>query len=296
MKKETLYEMVGYADDDLLQRSEQHLVRHIGKAARFGGRSVLPFAAAVAVFLVSAVTVVAVVLYTQRVEEVTEPLQQTIIMEEPDGNEKEIEWVHDGPGMVFSWEGASPETERFMPQFKREYTSEKLSSSSEKKGNADRAVIITGEGDPTQSWRRQELWDKGDGGIPLKIDVFYPLNNVKYVLAGECEIVFEEEWDSLLATGVHVKHPNGLWTNGIGYEEGQGGINEENHVLIFDTVNGYVIQVAGTMEMEEIERTARNLVIRISDQPFEWDPVMLEFYETSDPEKPSYGYINLGRG
>ncbi len=42
MKKETLYEMIGYADDDLLTRSEQHIVRRIGKAARFGGRRILP--------------------------------------------------------------------------------------------------------------------------------------------------------------------------------------------------------------------------------------------------------------
>lgn len=280
MKKETLYEMIGYADDDLLTRSEQHIVRRIGKAARFGGRRLLPWAAAAAVFFTSAITVVAVILYHQRVEEITGPLQQNVRVYSSAGTaEINQRWEHDGPGLLFSWEGFDTGTERYQPEFQVDYL-----------------PGIDTE-DDTKHWHSRIIRDKGNEDF-FRIEILYPTDQVRGILAGECEIVMEEQWGALQVTGVHVEHPAGVHTNGVGYDGGTGGVPEENHVFLFDTKNGYVIQLAGTQPMEEIIRTARSMKIRMTDKvfdPYEGMPEEMRRYEEENDEI-QYGYINLARG
>ncbi|MBR0090966.1 MAG: hypothetical protein IJP92_04645 [Lachnospiraceae bacterium] len=279
MKKETLYEMIGYADDDLLTRSEQHIVRRIGKAARFGGRRLLPWAAAAAVFFTSAITVAAVILYHQRVEEVTEPLRQRVIVPAEGDETERYDWEHDGPGLLFSWEGFDTGTERYQPEFQVGY------------------LPGIGTEDDTKHWHSRIIRDKRNEDL-FRIEILYPTDQVRGILAGECEIVMEEQWGALQVTGVHVEHPAGVHTNGVGYDGGTGGIPEENHVFLFDTKNGYVIQMAGTQPMEEIIRTARSMKIRMTDKvfdPYEGMSEEMRRYEEENDEI-QYGYINLARG
>ena len=302
MKKETLYEMIGYADDDLLTRSEQHIVRRIGKAARFGGRRILPWAAAAAVFFTSAITVAAVILYHQRVEEITEPLQQTVRVYSSAGTaEINQRWEHDGPGLLFSWEGFDTGTERYQPEFQVGYlpgigTEGTLTYEGYDMQQTQAVMAGNTEGD-TKHWHSRIIRDKGNEDL-FRIEVLYPTDQVRGILAGECEIVMEEQWGALQVTGVHVEHPAGVHTNGVGYDGGTGGVPEENHVFLFDTENGYVIQMAGTQPMEEIIRTARSMKIRMTDKvfdPYEGMSEEMRRYEEENDEI-QYGYINLARG
>ncbi|MBQ6904054.1 MAG: hypothetical protein IJQ26_05990, partial [Lachnospiraceae bacterium] len=152
------------------------------------------------------------------------------------------------------------------------------------------------EGD-TKHWHSRIIRDKGNEDL-FRIEVLYPTDQVRGILAGECEIVMEEQWGALQVTGVHVEHPAGVYSNGVGYDGGAGGLPEENHVFLFDTKNGYVIQLAGTQPMEEIIRTARSMKIRMTDKvfdPYEGMTEEMRRYEEENDEI-QYGYINLSRG
>ncbi|MBR5969255.1 MAG: hypothetical protein IK016_02795 [Lachnospiraceae bacterium] len=291
MKKETLYEMVGYADDDLLQRSEQHLVRHIGKAARFGGRRLFPIAAAAAVFLACTVTAVAVMLYTQRVEQITEPINETVEVVNENGIvEARFDWEHNGPGVVFTYEGINEDSVRYVTEFRAGYLPAKPTVSILKR-TIEQAVH-----DPEDGWyvileRDEQL----TGDIPYKITQWFPMAGSRVLLAGECEIVKEEEWGNLQVAEVHVRHEIDQYDNGIGYDGGSKGWPEENHILLFDRENGHVIQIAGTLPLEELEHIARELEIRLTDVIYDpyADDVPFGYMIMTGGD---CGYINLGRG
>ena len=59
----------------------------------------------------------------------------------------------------------------------------------------------------------------------------------------------------------------------------------ENYVILFDPENGYMITVAGTMEFDELEKIAKGLEIRVTD-----DPVSMSALEKGA------SMLNIGRG
>ena len=111
--------------------------------------------------------------------------------------------------------------------------------------------------------------DSAEGQIPYKIEVFYALPGYQLVMMYESEIVEESVWGEYEVTKL-VNH-NPYW-------------GDDNYVLLFSPEHGYMIRVGGCLDMETLERIARNLDVRITDEEVTYNPDY------------NIGIINVGRG
>ena len=105
--------------------------------------------------------------------------------------------------------------------------------------------------------------------IPWQINVLYARADSKLHLLGTVETEKEDVWDGLQVWEVTISR------------DGQ----KENYVILFDPENGYMITVAGALEFAELEKIAKGLEIRVTD-----NPVSMSILDKGT------SVINLGRG
>ncbi|MBR0091005.1 MAG: hypothetical protein IJP92_04840 [Lachnospiraceae bacterium] len=246
------------------------------------GRRLLPWAAAAVIFLAGCGTAIAVMLYSQRTQQITDtaPLQGTYTVHQLDGTEVErVEWNYEGPGLAFTWEGINEDSVRYIPEFRAGYLPDRPTVSPLKQ-------VWDEFYKPEKGWHiiqeRDEWWLNGE--IPYRISIFFPDSDVHYVLSGDCEIISEEQRGNLQVTRVRVETTDDrTWS-------------EENHIILFDRENGHGIHIAGTLPLEELRHIEEELEIRLSDVVFE--PPFADI-----PMENIYIYngeqiltLNLGRG
>ena len=93
--------------------------------------------------------------------------------------------------------------------------------------------------------------------VPYKIEVFYALPGYQLVLMHKSEIVEETTWGEHEITEL------------INHDPYTG---DANYVLLFSPEHGYIIQVAGGLSMETLEKIAQDLEVRILDEEVEYNP------------------------
>ena len=85
----------------------------------------------------------------------------------------------------------------------------------------------------------------------------------------ESEILEESSWGEYEVTEL-VNH-NPVW-------------GDDNYVLLFSPDQGYMIRVGGGLDMETMEKIAKNLEVRTLDEQIQYDPDY------------NIGVLNVGRG
>lgn len=123
------------------------------------------------------------------------------------------------------------------------------------------------------------ICDNGDGEseMPYLITARNVEPDCQYVIDGDTEILGEENHDNFKIT----KLTSDYTDTELGWK------TPVSYILIFDQERGYLIEIAGTSDMETLEKIAENLEIRESDVP----PV--EYEENS---KADTLYLDLSRG
>ena len=118
------------------------------------------------------------------------------------------------------------------------------------------------------------LHDDGgiDGPVPYGVAIYYAIPGFTAVLNGEVEIIKEETWENYKVTEL-----TAAWNL-------EHGLGVQNFVLLKDEEHGYIISVGGGDDFETLEHIARELEVRDTGEPVEYNP---DF---------NIGIMNVGRG
>ncbi len=106
------------------------------------------------------------------------------------------------------------------------------------------------------------LHDDGgtDGPIPYGVSVYYAIPGFTAVLNGEVNVIQEESWGNYKVTKLTASwHP-------------EYGIGVQNFILLQDELRGYMISIGGGDSFETLEHIARELEVRDTGKPVEYDP------------------------
>ena len=127
-------------------------------------------------------------------------------------------------------------------------------------------------GEPDAEGWYDYLSDNGvDRQIPYVIHVIYMCQGYTLVLNGDCEVVKEGKQDDYTLREIRAS-----WNPEH--------IDDGNYLLLIDEEEGYAIVVSGTNSMEDMERIAENLEIRVTDEEVNFNPDY------------NIGILNFGRG
>ena len=173
---------------------------------------------------------------------------------------EEQKTVFPDAGMVFSFSG--PEASAYRPQFRCFYLPSEASE-----GLTD-----------AEGWTDylSDAYGETEEEIPYVITA----SNVepgltRLVLNGRVSLVKEERWGEWQVMELSSDY------SAIPYW----GYDRANYVLLFDQTRGWLLEIAGTLELETLEHVARELEIRESDVPF-----------AGSGYEELLGCIDLGRG
>lgn len=108
-----------------------------------------------------------------------------------------------------------------------------------------------------------------DIGIPYLVTINYALKDHYLVFNGACEIVKHETWEQFEVYELTCEKEIHL---NPGVTDREDVISRENYVLLFSLDEGFMINVGGTSDLETLERIARNLEIRTTDEPLQFYP------------------------
>lgn len=111
--------------------------------------------------------------------------------------------------------------------------------------------------------------DSATAQIPYKIEIFYALPGYQLVMMYQSDIVEETAWGEYEVTKL-INH-NPYW-------------GDDNYVLLFSPDNGYMIRVGGSLDMETMEKIAKDLEVRMTEEEVEYNPDY------------NIGVLNVGRG
>lgn len=111
-----------------------------------------------------------------------------------------------------------------------------------------------------------------EGPVPYQICTHYAIPGFTLVLNGECKIVKEETWENYQVTEL-----SAAWN--LEY-----GMGVQNFVLLRDEEHGYIISVGGDQSFETLEHMAKELEVRDTGVPVDYDPNF------------NIGIMNIGRG
>lgn len=118
------------------------------------------------------------------------------------------------------------------------------------------------------------LHDDGgfEGPVPYGVAIFYAIPGFTAVLNGDVTIVKEENWGEYKVTELTASwHP-------------EYGLGVQNFVLLQNEEHGYLISIGGGDDFETLEHIARELEVRDTGEPVEYNP---DF---------NIGIMNVGRG
>lgn len=118
------------------------------------------------------------------------------------------------------------------------------------------------------------LHDDGgfEGPVPYGVAVYYAIPGFTAVLNGDVEILSEETWGEYKVTKL-----TAAWN--LEY-----GLGVQNFILMKDEEHGYIISVGGGDDFETLEHIARELEVRDTGEPVNYDPNF------------NIGIMNIGRG
>ncbi len=118
------------------------------------------------------------------------------------------------------------------------------------------------------------IYDDGgfEGPVPYQICTHYAIPGFTLVLNGDCRIVKEETWENYQVTEL-----SAAWN--LEY-----GMGVQNFVLLRDEEHGYIISVGGDQSFETLEHMAKELEVRDTGVPVDYDPNF------------NIGIMNIGRG
>ena len=118
------------------------------------------------------------------------------------------------------------------------------------------------------------LHDDGgfEGPVPYGVAVYYAIPGFTAVLNGDVEILCEETWGEYKVTKL-----TAAWN--LEY-----GLGVQNFILMKDEEHGYIISVGGGDDFETLEHIARELEVRDTGEPVNYDPNF------------NIGIMNIGRG
>ena len=118
------------------------------------------------------------------------------------------------------------------------------------------------------------LHDDGgfEGPVPYGVNVYYAIPGFTAVLNGDVDIIGEEQWENYKVTKL-----TAAWN--LEY-----GLGVQNFILMQDEEHGYIIAVGGGDDFETLEHIARELEVRDTGEPVEYNP---DF---------NIGIMNIGRG
>ena len=198
------------------------------------------------------------------------------VSQSEEGDWVETKTSYDGVGMKLSFQSdGTPNQVWLHPNYLPEGT----------EINDSQGLNIEGE----EGWYSYLTGEEMEGPIPWQIEALYAFPESEYILLGEVENISEDTWDNLSVTKVSISRETGA-----GAAVKQGDMTEpldasydrvENYIFLFDQENGYLIRIAGELEMEELEKIAKNLEIQVTDtpiEPAEWNRGL--------------GLLNIGRG
>lgn len=135
----------------------------------------------------------------------------------------------------------------------------------------------------------RDTWTDGDGevnaGIPYLIVVEYAFDKQILVLNGETEIVKHEFWEDFEV--YEIRCAKDIYLPGPEGGERQHVQSWENYVLLFSLTDGYMINIGGTLPMEELEHIARTLEVRVTDRALSYPNPTGDYW---------YSLINIVRG
>ena len=128
-----------------------------------------------------------------------------------------------------------------------------------------------------RGWTTDDGWyyhygydgDSAEGQILYQIELYYALPGYQLVMMFQSDIVEESNWGEYEVTKL-INH-NPYW-------------GDDNYVLLFNPEYGYMIRVGGGLDMETMEKIAKDLEIQITDEEVEYNPDY------------NIGIINVGRG
>lgn len=118
------------------------------------------------------------------------------------------------------------------------------------------------------------LHDDGgfEGPVPYGVAVYYAIPGFTAVLNGDVEILGEETWENYQVTRL-----TAAWNL-------EHGLGVQNFILLKDDEHGYIISIGGGDDFETLEHIARELEVRDTGVPVEYNP---DF---------NIGIMNVGRG
>ena len=122
------------------------------------------------------------------------------------------------------------------------------------------------------------LADEGEGQVePYCINSYNRanINDIRYTLNGKAEVVLQDEWKGLERTEIAVDYSGSEYIT----------LPAANYIMLFDPAANWMIQIAGTSDMETLEKIADNLDIRVG-------PELTESYEDGF----DIAWFDLGRG
>ena len=122
------------------------------------------------------------------------------------------------------------------------------------------------------------LADEGEGAyMPYLINSYNRanINDIRYTLNGKAEVVLQDEWKGLERTEIAVDYSGNEYIT----------FPNANYIMLFDPADNWMIQIAGTSDMETLEKIADNLDIRVG-------PELTESYEDGF----DIAWFDLGRG
>lgn len=169
-------------------------------------------------------------------------------------------------GMVFSFEG--PEEPFNRPEFK-------IGWLPEGEHYEEQAHLGNNKGEWLRSYG--QMCSCKDIACQINVSNVNP-DGHKYVLNGEPTVVKEENWGDWYVLEIAVDYSESTMHQGeIG-----------NYILMFDEERGYLAIVRGTDDMETLEKIAKNLEIRESDEAY---------VRLGNPKDEfQIGCIDIGRG
>ncbi len=108
-----------------------------------------------------------------------------------------------------------------------------------------------------------------DVGIPFNISISYAYQEHYLVFEGSCDVVKHEYWDDYEVYELSCEKTIHL---APGVAETETVISPENYVLLFSLDEGYVINIGGSSDMPTLERIARSIKTRTTDNLPKFDP------------------------
>ena len=108
-----------------------------------------------------------------------------------------------------------------------------------------------------------------DVGIPYLVTINYAFQNHYLVFNGACEIVKHETWEQFEVYELTCEKEIHL---NPGVTDREDVISRETYVLLFSLDEGFMINIGGTSDLETLEHIARELEIRTTDEPLQFDP------------------------